>query len=145
MAYNGTQQIVYRTSDGLVLRFGHCDFVSQDDFDGGVESVIENNYSFQHSPKRHKYNWNGSLIIDNGAYIIKSIEKILNEIESACTVQQWEAIETWLDNHYMFVYSLRLGGYVKARAKIQAAYDAAQIPQAIYDIIMGIIPTEDTP
>lgn len=145
MAYNGVQQIVYRTSDGLVLRYGHCDFASQDDYNPGTESVVENDYRFTKSPRKHKYNWNGSAIIDNGAYVIKSIVQMLDEIEAACTTQQWAAIEDWIDNHYMFAYRLNRGGYIKARERIQAAYDGAQIPQAIYDIIMGVIPTEEAP
>jgi hypothetical protein len=145
MAYNGSQQIVYRTSDGLILRYGFCDFAAQGDFNIGSESIVENDFRFEHNPKRYKYNWNGSGIDDNGAYVVKSVEQIFEEIENTCTAQQWEAIENWIDNHYMFAYKLSLGGYIKARERIQAAYDGAQIPQEIYNIIMAIIPTEDTP
>jgi hypothetical protein len=145
MAYNGIQQIVYRTSDGLVLRFGHCDFVSQDDFDGGVESIVENDYKFPTGLRDNEYIWTGSTVNDNGAYIKKNQKQILEEIETAATAQQWLDVQEYIDSHCMVLCYIDRKQYVNARARIQKAYDDTDISLEVYTLLMAAIPTEDTP
>lgn len=145
MSYSGAQQIVYRTSDGLILRYGFCDFAAQNDFDGGTETVVEDDYKFQYDLKKREYTWNGSNVVDNGAYTIKNTSQILEEIEAAATAQEWLDVQAYIDSHCMVLCNLDKNKYVAARARVQKAYDDTEITLALYNLIMAAIPTEDTP
>ncbi len=61
------KQVVIEKTTGKVLRWGYCDFASEDIFNPDAEEIITTDFSFSPDIDEVAWRWNGELFIQGEA------------------------------------------------------------------------------